>query len=233
MIPAPAASANVAAPATASFSLPALVLVAASLLTLVLLARHPVADIGAAHGPVAVLSALAQLRVASAWMHGLLVCVLAALLYGVIALATTLELRRPAVAFGLAAHGFGIAAMIGAMLVDGFMTAPLAQRLLDVHQFSGGTAAFALVEFAVQILSKTGFCAMALGMTCLSWARFKTTRLLAALSIAAGALPAGALLASGVQLAPHALGLMAGMQALWYWAAAYYLWRSSDSIARA
>lgn len=229
MIPASTSSSETAASAP-RFPLAALILVAGSLGTLALLARHPTADIAGMHDPFAILTALAQGGAASAHMHGELIGVLGAMLYGVIAFAATLERRGSVVVFGVAAYGLGFAAMIGAMLLDGFVTAPLAQRLLDVKQLGGGTAAFALLEFGIQLLTKTGFCAMGVAMCCLSWAQPRTSRMLAWMAVASGVLPVVTILAAGVHLAPHSLILIAGLQALWYCAAGYHLWRKAGAV---
>lgn len=225
MIPVSTSTSDTAPGASRRLPVAAVILVAGSIATLALLAQHPVADIAGVHDPFAILAALAQGRAASAHMHGALIGVLAAMLYGVIAFAATLARRGPVVVFGVAAYGFGVAAMIFAMLIDGFVTAPLAQRLLDVHQLGGGTAAFALAEFGIQLLTKAGFCGMGVAMCCLSWSQPRTNRVLAVLALAAGPLPVAAIVAGGVQLAPHSLAIVAGLQALWYCAAGVHLWR--------
>lgn len=204
--------------------LPAFLLAAASAAVLVLLPHHPVATAHDAHDR---LEQLATLGNAAATVHGILICLVGALLYGVVALAMTLGPRRPAVAFGLAAYALGCAAVDSAMLLDGFVTADLARRILAAGQPDSGTAALALVALGIQVLTKAGLCGMGLGMACLSWARPRSTRLLAALSIPAGLLPPLAVVASGARLGPHALVLMTALQAFWYAAAALHLWRGA------
>ena len=198
----------------------ALALAAASILTLVLLAHHPMA---AHHAGDALLQDLVRLGDSSAHVHGGIIALVCALLYGVIALGLRLGLRRPAVAFGLAAYGFGCAAMTGAMLLDGFVTAPLARWLVS-NPAPGGIASLALVAASIQVLTKAGFTAMGLGIACLSWARPRSTPLLAALALPGGLLPILAALA--MQMQPHSLILLTGLQLLWYVAAAWHLWRA-------
>jgi hypothetical protein len=183
-------------------------LLAAGSATLILLAQHPVAE-----------------HHAGAALHGALTGLLCILLYGVLTLAHRIGLQRPAVGFGLAAYGFGCAAMIGAMLFDGFVTARLAEWLLAHGQADGG-AALALVAICIQVLTKAGLIGMGLGVCCLSWARARSTRLLAALGVLGGLLPALAVMALGLRLEPQLLIALTGLQALWYAGAALWLWRA-------
>lgn len=213
MIPAPTQAASTSRPG-------ALLLCLAGGATLLLLAHHPVT--GLRIGDPAMPHALVRLGGAAAAVHGVLIGLVGALLYGVLTLALALGLRRPPVAFGLGAYGFGCAAMIGAMLMDGFMVAPLAQRLL-AEPASGGDAAFLLLAIAIQVLTKAGLWGMGIGMACLSWARAGAVRMLAVLALPAALLPAAA--ASVLHLDPHSLIMLTGLQALWYGCAAFYLWR--------
>lgn len=198
-------------------------LVAASVALVALLAHHPV--VTHAEGFADKLAALDRLGGASALVHGTLFAVVGALLYGVTALALALDLRRPAILFGLICHAAGCAAVCGAMLFDGFVTAPLARAAL-AHGWSedGAGPALALVGIAIQMLTKAGFVGMGAGMCCLSWANPRATRLLAALAVPGGlatALAAG----SGLHMHTHSLMALTGLQALWYAAAALTLWR--------
>lgn len=228
MIPAPHPAATTAwrtvPPAAAA-------LFAASLLTMVMLAHHPVA---ARHAGADLIADLAQQGRATALVHTMITVLVGALLYGVVALALRLDLRRPAIAFGLAVYGLGCAAMTGAMLLDGFATSAMAAWLLAhgpaASQAAGaGVAApditsLALIAIGIQLLAKAGFVAMGVGILCLSWSRPSATRLLAALALPAGLLPALAV-ATGTVLTPPSLIVLTALQALWYVGAAWTLWR--------
>lgn len=206
-------------------------LLAASLLTMVMLAHHPVAE---HHLGAELLTDLARQGRAAALVHGLITVVVGALLYGVVALALRLDLRRPGIAFGLAVYGLGCAAMTGAMLLDGFATSAMAGWLLAhgpaaAHTAGAGVAApdlssLALIAIGIQVLAKAGFVGMGVGMICLSWSRPSATRLLAALALLAGFLPALAV-ASGTVLTPPSLIVLTALQAVWYLGAAWTLWR--------
>lgn len=198
-------------------------LVGASAALVALLAHHPVV----AHGMdyAGTLAALDRLGGGAALVHGTLFAVIGALLYGVTALALALDVRRPAIVFGLICHAAGCAAVGGAMLLDGFVTAPLARDAL-AHGWSADAMlpALTLVGIAIQALTKAGFVGMGLGMCCLSWADLRRTRLLAALALPGGLATALAA-AGGLHMHPHSLMALTALQALWYAAAALTLWR--------
>jgi hypothetical protein len=188
-----------------------------------LLAHHPGAD--HATGFTDTLAALVRVSDRTALFHGTLFGVVGALLYGVIALALALGIRRPVIAFGVACHALGCAAVGGAMLFDGFITTRLAQVALDHGWTSDGAGAtFALVAIAIQVLTKAGLVGMGAGMCCLSWADLRATRLLAALALPAGLATAIAAV-SGLGMHSHSLAILTGLQALWYAGAALTLWR--------
>jgi hypothetical protein len=194
-----------------------------------LLAHHPVV----AHGTdfADTLAALVRLGDASARVHGALFGVVGALLYGVVALAQALGARRSVVAFGVVCYALGCGAVGGAMLCDGFVTPRLAQVMLD-HGWTGDASAalLALVAIAIQVLTKAGLIGMGAAMCCLSWAAPRTTKLLAALALPAGAGTAFAA-ASGLHMHTHSLMLLTGLQALWYAGAALTLWRLRRAAA--
>ena len=198
-------------------------LVVASATMVALLAHHPV--MGHATTYADRMAALARLGTSVALVHGALFGVVAVLLYGVTTLALALDARRPAVAFGLICHALGCGAVGGAMLLDGFITAPLAQAAVD-HGWPADatTVTFNLVAISIQMLTKAGLVGMGVGMCCLSWSRGQATRLLAALALPAGLGTAFAA-ASGLRMHTHSLVLLTGLQALWYAGAALTLWR--------
>jgi hypothetical protein len=205
--------------------LPALALAAASLLTLALLAHHPVG--GRSSADPDGLQTIVQLGGKAALVHGVLIAVVGVLLYGVIALALKLGLRRPAVAFGLAIYGAGCGAMAAAMLLDGFAVARLAAHLLASGQPAGGMAALALVGIGVQLFTRAGFFGMGIGMCLLSWSGAGAGRLLAVLALPAAALPMLVLGTSAIWLRPPSLIALTGLQAAWYVGAAWRLWKFS------
>lgn len=208
-------------------------LVIASATMVALLAHHPVIAHTTTYADK--MAALARLGTSAALVHGALFGVVAVLLYGVTTLALALDARRPAVAFGLICHALGCGAVGCAMLLDGFVTAPLAQAALD-HGWPADatTVTFNLVAIAIQMLTKAGLIGMGAGMCCLSWSNARATRLLAALALPAGLATAIAA-ASGLRMHTHSLVLLTSLQALWYAGAALTLWRvrgTAPSVSR-
>jgi len=198
-------------------------LVVASATMVALLAHHPVVAHTASYTDR--LAALARYGTSAALVHGALGVVVAMLLYGVTTLALAIDARRPAVAFGLICHALGCGAVGAAMLLDGFVTSPLAQTALDHGWAADATGAtFAFVVIAIQMLTKAGFVGMGAGMCCLSWSNARATRLLAAIALPAG-LGTALVAVSGLRMYTHSLMLLTGLQALWYAGAALALWR--------
>jgi hypothetical protein len=209
---------------------PVVTLLAASLSTILMLAHHPVAT---HRDGAALLADLVQLGDAAKQVHTMIIALVGLLLYGVTALALRLDLRRPAIAFGLAAYGFGCAAMVGAMLLDGFATVAMARWLLAHAQAASppDIANLALIAIGIQLLARAGFVGMGIGILCLSWSRPAGSRLstmLAVLALPGGLLPLLAV-GFGVYMAPHSLMVLTAVQALWYLGAAWTLWRGFRS----
>jgi hypothetical protein len=222
MIPADQKQTAVAAAFSSASPPAAFALAAASIATLALLAHHPVA--GRTHADPAGLQAIAHLGGQAALVHSALIVVVGALLYGVIALALRLGLRRPAVAFGIAIYGAGCASMTVAMLLDGFVVARLAEHLLASGQPPEGQSARALAWIAIQVFTRAGFFGMGIGVCLLSWSRAGAGRLLAILALPAAVLPMAALAISGIAINPRILIALTGLQAVWYLGAAWRLW---------
>jgi hypothetical protein len=195
-----------------------------------LLFHHPVVAHGTNYADT--LAALVRLGDGAARVHGALFVVCGFLLYGMIALAMALDMRRPVIAFGVACHALGCAAVGGAMLGDGFITSRLASVALDQGWPHDATAAvFSLIAIAIQVLTKAGLIGMGIGMCCLSWASPRATRLLAVLALPAG-LGTALAAASGLHMHPHSLMLLTGVQALWYAGAALTLTLPGARVSR-
>jgi hypothetical protein len=194
---------------------------AASIATLALLAHHPVGT--RTHGDPDGLHDIVHLGGQAALVHGTLIVVVGALLYGVIALGLRLGLRRPAVAFGAAVYGAGCCAMTAAMLLDGFVVAKMAAHLLASGQPPEARATLALAGIAIQIFTRAGFFGMGIGVCLLSWARAGAGRLLAVLALPAAVLPMAVLAIGGMHIDPPILIGLTGLQATWYLGAAWRL----------
>lgn len=205
-------------------------LLLAGVLTLAVLSRHPHFQAGSTE-QLLHMAADGRLGAAAARVHGGLIAVMGLALYGVLELASGLGMRRPPVAFGLAAYVLGGAAMSIAMLLDGFATSQTAALLLENLPGQGAAQAaldaaasiFALVSVLVQVFTKAGFCAMGIGMGCLSLCGAGRSRAFAWAGALAGLAPAGFVVLSGVWLRQHQLMALVACQTLWYLGAAVFL----------
>jgi hypothetical protein len=215
-------------PKTRSMPFGGLGFLLATLLTVVLLAHHPVATKSTSQAVT--LDLIIQLGARDEIVHGLLIGAFGLLLYGVTELSLLLDARRPQVAAGLLAYVLGCASVIGAMLLDGFVTP---QAALHISQ-AGGTlqdasASFAVLSTCIQVLTKAGLCAMGAGMLLWSPAcwNHRSGRALAVCGILAGFVPSVAVVMAGVRLQPHLLILLAAGHGLWNLSAAYLLWKEA------
>lgn len=170
-------------------------LIAAAVASMVAMAHHPSSfHAGAVIGIV----------------HGVMILVVGAMLYGFSHFARRRGLGRPAVLAGLIAYGIGAAANIGAAVINGFVAPALASDSPAVHH-----DLFAFAWAANQALAGLGVVAVGAAYALWSLDLLRTNKLLAALGLLAGGVPA-LLLAGGwigMTLYP-AIAVYAG-QALW------------------
>jgi hypothetical protein len=196
-----------------------------------MLAHHPVAG-GA--GPVGErLAMIAQLGPVDRLVHAVLIAVVFLLLFGAFELCRSLDAGRSLVAAGMAAYACGCACLVGAMLLDGFVTPDVAMRFARMGEGAllAAPPAFAVLSSCIQVLSKAGFCGMGIGM--LSWSAAcrgrEGARVLGLLGVVAGFLPSLFMLFSGLRLNPHYLMMLVGAQGAWNIAASIFLWRRSPT----
>ncbi|WP_394781254.1 hypothetical protein [Undibacterium sp.] len=212
--------------------LAALAIAGVSILALVALSHHPVVS-----HPSSVQDSLAQIAAQQQMdgvVHGGLCVMLAILACGFSVFSDMLGARRAPVAFANSAYVLGYCAMIGAMLLDGFVTPQLAQ------QFSNAPAAYlpsvqivlSAISDVIQVLSKAGLlamCAAFVGWACALYADRRVSRWhgwCAAVGMLAGLLPALYILFAEIRLAPASLMIIFGMHVVWNFAAAGLLYRA-------
>lgn len=200
----------------------------ATLVTVVMLGHHPVAS--GTRSAQESLDLIAQLAWQDGLVHAVLIAAVAMLLYGAVELSLALGLLRAPVAAGLAAYGMGCAFVIGAMLLDGFVTPQAAMRLAGKGEAAvqAGAASFVIVSSCIQMLTKAGLCGMGTGMLMWSAASWKlpSARLLAVLGVFAGFLPPLLVALAGMRVQPHLLMLLAAGQGMWNVGAGAFLWNS-------
>ena len=184
-----------------------IVLVAATLLSILMMAHHPSAS---THDPASLAADIASTATLSRVVHGVLIALIGFELYAFVVFAGRLPAGRSAARAGLVAYAIGAGAMIGAALISGFVVSSLG------IYYAGVADPAPFVDFAR--LSMTGNQALAkLGVIATSaaivlWA-------IALLRDSTGIAPAIALLAGWVRLDVHGMLVVVLGQAIWNLAA--------------
>lgn len=204
----------------------ALAFLFATAMIIVFLAHHPV--VGGAFTAREGLERIIQLGNQDELVHAFISIAVAALLYGAIELGLALGLSHAPTAFGLASYGAGCVFVIGAMLLDGFVTPMTAARLSQEGALAASAGpSWIVISASIQVLTKAGLCGIGTGMALLSAACWRRPggRIVAVLGPLAGLLPPLAAVLMGARMNPHILLLMASAQGCWNLAAGAFLWR--------
>jgi hypothetical protein len=200
-------------------------LIAATLLSVVMMAHHPTAG---THDHAALAADIASKTTPSRIVHGVLIALIVVELFAFTTFAMRIAWRSAARA-GFVAYAVGAGAMIGAALVSGFIVSDLA-----LH-YAGAADAAAFADFARvcmaanQALAKLGTIATSAGIVLWSIALLRepgTGRWLAWAGFVAGLAPAIALLAGAIRLDVHGMTLVVIGQAAWNLAAGVALIRA-------
>jgi hypothetical protein len=172
-----------------------IVLIAAAAASMLAMAHHPTSyRAGAMIGIV----------------HGVMILVVGAMLYGFSHFARRRGLGRPAVLAGLVAYAVGMAAGTGAATVNGFIAPALA-----AHEPAVSRDLFVLAWEANQALAKLGVVAVGVAYALWSLDLWRTSRPIAALGMLAGGVPAVLLVGGWIDMHLHAAILVYAGQALW------------------
>ena len=199
-----------------------------SVLAVLFMAHHPTMR---TQGIAEAVASLNRMATINRVVHGGLIALLLAPLVGFAEMAARLGWRRPAVRAGAIAYVAGAAAHVAAALVNGFVVTRLAGAYADAapEAIESLRPILRFCHEANQVLAQTGVVAMSIGI--LAWSavlvlRGGAARIPGALGIAAGVLPAVALLAGVLTLDVRGMGLTVLAQAAWSLAVAAWLWRS-------
>ncbi len=190
-------------------------LIVAAVLSVALMSHHPTSV--AAHGSLGV------------FVHGGMLLLLFVLLTGFTVFAAVRGLGRLAVLAGLVAYTISTFANIGAATINGLVVPALAAR----DGAEPGHDVFLLAWESNQALALLAV--VAIGIAFLCWSvdllgeRRGGARLLGAAGVAAGVLPAGALLAGGYGMNVQVAFVVYAVHAAWTAAAGAWLLRVADS----
>jgi hypothetical protein len=190
----------------------------ASLATLVSVAHHP--TMSKALKPTDAIPAIVALSGADRLVHTIVIGTMLALVFGFSVYALRRGLHRSAVIGGLVAFTFGIAATIGAALIDGFLIPEIASRYVDAtaELMVQGAVQLQTCALAIQVATKAGFVGMSLGIVLWSADLIfdkGILRIAGVVGLLAGIVPVYLTL-SGGYLNPHSLTIVIAIQTIWY-----------------
>ena len=193
------------------------VLIGGSILEIAAMAHHPSVH---AHDLATVLVQLQALSAVSAWVHGVLIALLLTVFFALTEFAWQRGITRPAIRAGLIAYAAGVVAMMGAALVDGFVTPGVATLGTGVSATDLQVTA-QLLHLCIlfnQALAHLGAVAMSVGITAWSLDLVRgagAERALGVFGVAIGLGCVAALIAGVLQLDVHGMMLVLVLQAAW------------------
>jgi hypothetical protein len=192
-------------------------LVGGSILEIAVMAHHPSVH---AHDVAAVVVQLQALGALSAWVHGVLIALMLTVFFALTEFAWQRGITRPAIRAGLIAYAAGVVAMMGAALVDGFVTPRLAilGAGLGAADLSIMAQLLHLCMLFNQALARLGAIAMSAAIIAWSLDLLLRAGLERALGVAGMAIGLGcvaALIAGVLQLDVHGMMLVLVLQAVW------------------
>ena len=192
-------------------------LIVASIFELLAMAHHPSVH---AHDLATVLVQLQALSAVSAWVHGVLIALMLIVFFALTEFAWQRGITRPAIRAGLIAYAAGVVAMMGAALVDGFVTPRVATLSTGVSATDLQVTAqlLKLCMLFNQALARLGAIAMSAAIIAWSLDLLLRAGLERALGVAGMAIGLGcvaALIAGVLQLDVHGMMLALVLQAAW------------------
>lgn len=192
-----------------------IVLVAATLVSILAMAHHP--SVGS-HDASAAIAEIGTKATLNRIVHGVLIALVGLELWAYTVFADRLRRARDIVRLGSIAYAIGSGAMIGAALISGFVVTRLAARYAEA---GADPAAFAnLAHFAMsgnQALAQLG--TIAISAAILAWSiallHERALRWLAIVGLAASVLPALALVVGVIRLDVSGMTLVVVAEAVW------------------
>jgi hypothetical protein len=192
-------------------------LIGGSILEIAVMAHHPSVH---AHDVATVLVQLRALSAVSAWVHGVLIALMLTVFFALTEFAWQRGITRPAIRAGLIAYAAGVVAMMGAALVDGFVTPRLAilGAGLGAADLSIMAQLLHLCMLFNQALARLG--AVAMSAAIIAWSldlllRAGLERALGVFGVAIGLGSAGALILGALQLDVHGMMLVLVLEVIW------------------
>jgi hypothetical protein len=207
-----------------------IVLIGASLLSILLMAHHPTAD---AHDSASLAADIAGKANLSRFVHGGLIALIAAQIFAFTIFAARIGAARTAARAGLVAYVIGAGAMIGAALISGFVVSDLADHYAGAPDAAAFEQLARLAMTGNQALAKLGVIAMsaAIVLWAIAFMHERGGHWLAIVGILAGVLPATALALGFIRLNVSGMMLVVVAETVWNLAAGVYLIRSKARVS--
>jgi hypothetical protein len=204
----------------------AVIIATCAVVAILAVAQHPVA---ASHAAAQAIPEMVRLAPMDRTIHGILIAVMAALLFGFSVFSARVGFDRQTTIAGLTAYALGVGAVIGAGLIDGFIVPDIALRYVGVSpgDIKSAVPLLHLCSIAIQNLTKFGFIAMSAAIAAWSLGLVSSAGVRRATGVV-GFCSAGltiAILAYAHTLNPHFLVIIVFVQAIWYLAIAALLLR--------
>jgi hypothetical protein len=195
-----------------------IVIAVSAALTIVALARHPTI---AHREPAAAIADIVQFAAIDRIVHAVVIGIMGALLFALCVFSVRRNLRDQTVLGALIAYAIGVAAMIGAAILDGFVIPSVASGYAGAspNALAGAVAVLRLCGAAVQAAGALGVTAISIAIALWSVGLVRgagALRLTGIVGLSAAALPAPVFAFGGAMLTPHLLGAIAVGQAVWY-----------------
>lgn len=181
--------------------------------------------------PQAVMQSMVAMRATKAGVHTVAIFSILAYAFGYAVLARQLDLRRPMVLAGLSTYLLGCAAMIGATLIDGFVSIDVAAAFANApspESIKQGYNMVAMLGIALTDLARLGWILQALAAGAWAWqllGKPGMARAVAVIGLLSSAMVCYSAVASGAYMTMTAILTILVSQALWNLAAAVLLIR--------
>jgi hypothetical protein len=193
-----------------------IVILAGSILSVFAMAHHPSVSASGA----AAMAEMAREAGLAGLVHGTLIAMMVAMIYGFWVFAERLDLSAGVVRLGTVSYVAGVGAMIGAALISGFVVAALGASYAgaEAGAIEAASPVLAFGHAANQALAKLGVIAMSAAI--LLWSvrltgRTGADRAIGWLGVAIGVLPAALLLSGQLRLDVAGMGAVVIAQGVW------------------
>ncbi|WP_460731796.1 hypothetical protein [Lysobacter tyrosinilyticus] len=184
--------------------------------------------------PMEILRGIARLQAQKELVHGVAIASVCAYAFGYASLARRLDLHRPQVLAGLVVYLLGCVAMIGATVLDGFVTPHVAMDAIagSPERVRFGYDFIHYLGLVLNDLAKLGWVLQAVGTLAWSFALLRSrgsNRVVGAIGLLSSAAVCAAVLLSPTSMTMTAILSVLLAQLTWNLAAAVWLMRKANA----